>query len=84
MVTGTLKAVPTLAVYEPALVMAGAWSTVRVKLWVTEAVPLVAVMMNVDVPATVGVPDRVAVPLAPVTKVTPAGRLPVALTAGAG
>ena len=84
MVTGKLKAVPTLAVYELALVMVGAWSTVRVKLWVTVPVPLVAEMMNVEVPAVVGVPERVAVPLAPVTKVTPAGRVPVAVTAGAG
>ena len=83
-VTGKLKAVPTLAVYEPALVMAGAWSTVKAKLWVTVPAALVAEMMNVEVPTVVGVPERVAVPLAAATKVTLAGRPPTSVRAGAG
>ena len=65
--TGKLKASPAVAVYEPALVMAGAWSTVSVKVWVTVPAVLVAVTMNVEVPTVVGVPERVAAPLAPAT-----------------
>ena len=83
-VTGKLKAVPRVTVSEPALVMAGARSTVRVKLWVTVPAELVAEMMKAEVPTVVAVPERVAVPLAPATKVTPVGRAPVSVTAGAG
>ena len=83
-VTGKLKAVPRVTVSELALVMAGARSTVRVKLWVTVPAELVAVMMNVEVPTVVGVPESVAVPLAPATKATSAGREPVSVITGAG
>ena len=82
----TLKenGVPTLAVYEPALVMAGARSVVSVKSWDTVPVLLVAVMVKVWDPTVVGVPETAAVPLAPGTKVTPAGRVPVSVSVGAG
>ena len=69
---------------EPALVMAGAWSMVSVKVWVAVPTVLVAVTERSNTPATVGVPARVAVPLAPATKLTPAGWVPVSVTAGAG
>ena len=69
---------------EPALVMAGAWSMVSVKLWVTVPTVLVAVTERLNTPATVGVPASVAVPSAPATKLTPVGWVPVSVTAGAG
>ena len=45
-VTVKVPAVPTVKVVELPEVMAGAWSTVRVKLWVAFGrLPLVAVMV---------------------------------------
>ena len=73
-----------MTVSELALVRVGAWSTVRVKPWVTVPEPLVAVMVSGKVPVVVGVPAKPAVPLAPATKATPAGRVPVSVTAAAG
>ena len=84
MVTGKSNGVPRMTVSEPELVMAGAWSTVRVKLWVTVPEPLVAVMVSGKVPVAVGVPAKPAVPLALATNATPAGRAPVSVTVGAG
>ena len=69
---------------EPALVMAGAWSTVSVKVWVTVPAVLVAVMASGKVPVAAGVPARVAAPFPPAAKVTPAGRVPVSVRVGAG
>ena len=47
-VTVNVPAVPTVNVVLSALVMAGAWSTVSVKLWVASgATPLAAVMVSV-------------------------------------
>ena len=57
---------------------------VSVKLWVTVPAALVAVTERSNMPATVGVPARVAVPLLLSTNVTPAGRVPVSSRAGAG
>ena len=82
-VTGKLKAVPTLAVYEPALVMTGTWSMVSVKCWVTVPVSLVAVMASANTPVPEGVPAMVAVPLVE-PNVIPAGSVPVSVTSGAG
>ena len=84
MATGKVKAVPRVAVAEPALVMVGAWLTVSVTFWVTVPAVLVAVTMSGNTPVAVGVPAKVAVPLVPATKLTPAGRAPVSVSVGAG
>ena len=77
-VTVKLPAVPTVNVVELADVMAGAASTVRVKDWVAGLpTPLEALMLKEKLPLTVGVPDRVAVPLPLSAKPTPAGSVPV-------
>ena len=73
-----------MTVSEPALVMAGGWSTVSVKVWVTVPAVLVAVMASGKVPVAVGVPARVAVPLPELSKVAPAGRVPASVSVGAG
>jgi hypothetical protein len=57
-VTVKLPAVPTVKLVELALVITGAWSTVRVKLCVPGPTELVALMQAVKVPPVVGVPDR--------------------------
>ena len=75
-VTVKLPAVPTVKVVLVALVIAGAWLTVRVKLWVAEK-PLAAVKVRVIDAAGArlpGVPASVAVPLPLSTNVTPAGQ----------
>ncbi len=67
-----------------ALVMAGGWLTVSVKVWVASGVtPSLAVRVSGYVPPVpaAGVPARVAVPLPLSVKVTPEGRVPVALIA---
>ena len=69
---------------ELALVTAGAWSTVSVKLWVTVPAVLVAVMVSANAPEAVAVPAMVAVPLTPSANATPAGRVPVSVRVGAG
>src|SRR5207245_1028663 len=64
--------------------MAGAWFTVRVKLWVALApTPLAAVKVMGYVPAVpaAGVPLRTPVPA---LNVTPPGNVPVSLKVGAG
>src|SRR6266446_4742930 len=75
-VTVKLPAWPTKNVVEFALVMAGAWFTTSVKLWVGE-LPAVLVAVNVvayvpPVPAA-GVPLSVPVPLPLSVKLTPDG-----------
>ena len=46
-VTVNVPAVPTVKVVLSALVIAGAWSTVRVKLWVASGItPLAAVIVS--------------------------------------
>jgi hypothetical protein len=82
-----VPAVPAVKVVEGADVMAGGWSTVRVKLWVAgEPTPLVAVMVMGYVPPVplAGVPARVAVPLPLSVKVTPVGSVPDSPSDAAG
>ena len=70
-----------------ALVMAGAWLTVSVKLCCAgEPTPLVAVMVSGYAPpvAADGVPAIVAVPLPLSVKVTPAGSVPVRVMVAVG
>ncbi len=74
-VTENDPAVPTVKVAAPPLVMAGACRTVIVSVCWTEPYALVAVSGTAYVPAVVGVPDRVPVPLPLSVKVTPGGRL---------
>src|SRR6266545_4065015 len=81
-VTVNVPALPTVNVVALALVMAGAWLTVRVKLCVAFGVtPLFAVMVIGYVPPVPGsgVPASVAVPSLLLTKVTPPGSAPVSL-----
>src|SRR6266542_2234124 len=81
-VTVNVPAVPTLNVALLALVMAGGWLTVRVKLCVAFGVtPLFAVMVIGYVPPVPGsgVPASVAVPSLLLTNVTPLGSAPVSL-----
>jgi hypothetical protein len=84
--TVKLPALPTLNVVWSALVMLGASSTVRMKVWVAfGATPLLAVIVKVYVPPVplAGVPARVAVPSPLSTKVTPLGRVALpSLSAG--
>jgi hypothetical protein len=51
------------ALPEVAVAMVTAHFTARVKVWVAVPTEFLAVMVSVYVPAVVGVPDRVAVPL---------------------
>jgi hypothetical protein len=69
-----------------ALVTAGAWFTVNVKVWVAVWTPFAAVNVNGYVPPefAAGVPARVAVPPPLSVKLTPAGSVPLKLSAGAG
>ena len=57
---------------------------VSAKCWVTVPAVLEAVMASGNPPEAEGVPERVAVPLPLLTKVTPAGRVPVSVRAGVG
>ena len=87
MVTVKLFDDPSTNDVEAADVMPGAWSTVSVNDWLASGLtPFVALMVSGYVPPVpaAGVPDRVAVPLAWATKVTPAGRDPVLETVAAG
>ena len=84
-VTVKVNAAPTVAIAEAALVMAGPWPTMTVRVWVALGVtPLAAVTVRVFVPVAVGVPDSWAVPLPLSTKVSPAGRAPGSVIAGVG
>ena len=76
--------VPCVTVAELALVIFGACPTVRVKIWVAVPVPFLAVMVNVDTPPAVGVPEIAALPLPLLVKVSPAGSDPASVSAGAG
>ena len=70
-----------------ALVIAGAWPTVRVKLWLAgEPTPLLGVNVIGYFPAVpgAGVPAKVPVPFELLTKVTPAGSVPDSLMVGVG
>jgi hypothetical protein len=75
-----VPAVPTTKVVLFALVMAGAWLTVSVKLcvaWVP--MPLFAWKVIGNVPDWVGVPDKVLP-----EKLTPVGRVPTSVIVGVG
>ena len=81
-VTVKVPATPTAKAVDAALVIAGAWSTVNVKVWVASgATPLTAMIVNTYVPPlpAEGVPESVAVPLRLSTKVTPVGSAPVSV-----
>src|SRR5712692_6732653 len=83
-VTVKLPAVPTVKVALLALVMAGAWLTVRVKLWVALVpTPLLAVKVIGYVPPVPAAGVPLSTPVLPL-KVTPLGRAPVSLKSGAG
>src|SRR5271157_611600 len=86
-VTVKLPAAPTMKVVLLALVMAGAWLTVRVKVWVAGLpTPLEAVKCREYVPPVpaAGVPLSVAVPLPLSANVTPLGKVPVSLRLACG
>ena len=78
-VTEKVPELPVVNVVLSALVIAGAWSTVRVKDWVASGeVPFEAVIVKGYVPPvpSAGVPARVAVPSPLSVKVTPLGSAP--------
>ena len=73
------QTLPAVHVVWSALVIPGAWLTVRVKLWVASGLtPFVAVMVNGYVPLepAAGVPARVAVPSPLSLNLTPDGTGP--------
>jgi len=79
-VTVNVPAVPTTKVVLFALVMAGAWLTVSVKLCVALLpTPLLAVKEIGKLPDCVGVPDNT-----PLEKLTPVGRVPASVIVGVG
>jgi hypothetical protein len=76
---------PTLNAIVAALVIAGLWETVSLKLWVAFGVtPLFAVRVRLKTPPAVGVPDNLAVPSWLSVKLTPLGRAPVSVMAAIG
>jgi hypothetical protein len=86
-VTVKLPVEPTINVVLLALVIAGPWLTVSVKLWVaTVPTPLLAVIVTAKVPPVpaAGVPLRLAVPFPLFTNVTPLGSAPVSVKDGTG
>ena len=86
-VTVKAQALPTVQVVWSALVIPGAWLTVRVKVWVAAGLtPFVAVIVNGYVPPVpaAGVPASVAVPSPLSVNVTPDGSAPVSDNAELG
>jgi hypothetical protein len=86
-VTVKLPAVPTVNVVPFALVIAGAWFTFSVKLWLAAVpTPLLAVKVSGYVPPAPDavVPLRVPVPFPLSLNVTPLGSAPVSLSEGVG
>jgi hypothetical protein len=76
--------VPTVKVALLALVIAGAWSTVSVKVCVASApIPLCAVKVREYVPAVPAAGVPASFPVAGVN-VTPEGRVPLSASVGAG
>lgn len=68
-----------------ALVNAGAWPTMTVKVALAAGLtPFVAATVKVVVPVLVGVPDSMAVPLPLSMNVSPAGSAPVSVMEGVG
>ena len=77
--TVKVPAWPTVKVVPAGLVNAGAWLTVRVKLWVAaEPTPFVAVIVNLYGPAesAAGIPESAAEPSPLSVNMTPDGSLP--------
>ena len=77
-VTVKLKAVPTVALVLAALVMAGAWLTVKTKDWVAGCpIPFEAVIVRLYTPVlpAAGVPAMVAVPFPLSVKPSPEGKV---------
>jgi hypothetical protein len=82
-VTVNELAVPAVKTLLAALVMAGAWLTDNVKLWVAfGATPLLAVMVMGYAPPVLAAGVPLSTPAE--VKVTPAGSVPVSLKVGAG
>ncbi len=81
-----VNAVPWVAVAVAALIIDGAWSTVNVNFWVTVENELAAEMVSEYTPPwpTPAVPARLAVPLPLSTQLSPCGRAPASVNAGAG
>src|SRR5207245_7880099 len=83
-VTVKLPAVPTVNVVLLALVMAGAWFTVSVKLWVALLpTPLAAVNVMGYVPPVPAAGVPLSTPVVALN-VTPLGKVPVSLKVGVG
>jgi hypothetical protein len=82
--TVKLNGVPTVAVAVAPLVIAGACTTVREKLWVAVPTLFVAEMVRGNSPPAVGAPEMVAVPLLLLVNATPPGRVPVSVSEGTG
>jgi len=86
-VTVKLPAVPTVNVVLLLLVIAGAWFTFSVKLWLAGVpTPLLAVIVREYVPPVpdAAVPLSVAVPFPLSLNVTPLGSAPVSVREGVG
>jgi len=83
-VTVKVETLPTVGVTRELLVNFGGVPMVMVKACVTEPLALVAVRVRMEVPAVVGVPEMVAVPLVLALKVNPAGRAPVSASVAVG
>jgi len=84
-VTAKVPNAPTVNVAVLALVIAGAWFTFNVKLWLAGVpTPLLAVIVRGYVPPVAGVPLNVAVPFPLSTNVTPLGSAPVSVSDGVG
>ena len=86
LVTVKLPAWPVANVVFAALVIAGACSTVSMKVWTATETSLPATIVNRYTPAlpAAGVPDSVAVPSPLSSNSTPAGRLPPTDSSGVG
>jgi hypothetical protein len=80
-----VPAAPAGNVVEPAVVMAGAWSTVRTKGSLVVPIEFVAVIVRSYTPPlpAVGVPEKAPEPVAS-ANVTPAGKVPLTVIVGAG
>ena len=84
-VTVNEPALPSVNVALSPEVMAGGEALVTVKSWVASGLtPLEASMVKVNVPWTVGVPEREAVPSPLSVKLTPVGRVPISDRAAVG
>jgi hypothetical protein len=86
-VTVNVPGEPAVNVVLAALVIAGAWFTVSVKLWVAVLpTPLLAEIVRAYVPPVppAGVPLNVAVPFPLFTNVTPLGSAPVCVNEAVG